>query len=160
MNYRLLLFAASFGIIAAACNNNAVFEKNQPLEKEQWEYANVQKFDVEITDTTAKYNLYVNVRHSFKFEWRNMWVNITTQFPDSTKFNKRVNLLLSEADGRWFGDCLYDNCDISIPIQQNALFPKAGTYHFTIAQDMRINPLDKVKSVGFKVEKATNQKQQ
>ena len=59
-----------------------------------------------------------------------------------------------QADGHWFGDCLGDNCDIQVSIQQNAFFPLTGKYTFKITQDMRVNPLPYIKDVGMRVEQA------
>ncbi len=149
-----LVFLAYY-IMLVGCDANFVYEVNKPLKAEKWSYADTQIFEAEIKDTAVHYNIFINLRHSFHFEWRNVWVNIETQFPDGKKYSKRVNLLLSEADGKWFGECTGDNCDIQIPIQENAIFPQQGIYKFSIAQDMRVNPLVNIRSVGMKVEKYT-----
>lgn len=148
------VFLVSY-IMLTGCDGNFVYEVNKPLKDEAWSYENVQTFEAEIKDTAVHYNIYVNLRHSFHFDWRNVWVNIETTFPDGNKVSKRVNLLLSEADGKWFGECTGDNCDIQIPIQENAIFPQQGIYKFSIVQDMRVNPLVNIRSVGMKVEKYT-----
>ena len=127
-------------------------EENIPVKDYKWDYSDTKIFTAEIKDTTIHYNIYVNLRHSFQFEWRNLWVNIETTFPNGKVYERRVNLLLSEADGHWFGDCLGDNCDIQVPIQQNAFFPLTGKYTFKITQDMRANPLPYIKNVGMRVE--------
>lgn len=151
-----LLFLLFFiAVLLNSCNSDVVFDQNIPVENENWNYEQAKKFKVEITDTALRYNIYVNIRHSFHFEWRNLWVNIDTEFPNGKKISKRVNLLLSEADGKWFGDCSSDNCFIQIPIQENVIFPQKGTYNFVITQDMRENPLRNIRNVGMKVEKAT-----
>jgi gliding motility-associated lipoprotein GldH len=113
---------------------------------------------VDVADTSVRYNIYINIRHSFLFDWRNIYVQVGTQLPDGKKMEKRVNLPLSEADGKWYGSCLGDNCDIPIIIQQDAKFPVPGKYTFTIRQDMRVNPLEKIKSVGLRVEKSAPEK--
>ena len=128
-------------------------EQNQQIANYKWDYADAKTFEADIKDTVAHYNLYINVRHSFQFDWRNAWVKIETTFPDGKSFEKRINLVLSEADGHWLGDCLGDNCDMQLSIQQNAIFPEVGKYKFKITQDMRVNPLDKIKSVGMRIEK-------
>jgi gliding motility-associated lipoprotein GldH len=137
-----------------SCDRARIFEENQQVKDYKWQYEDAKTFTVEIKDTNQHYNLFVNVRHSFQFEWRNVWVKITTTFPDGKSFDKRVNLVLSEPDGHWLGDCLGDNCDRQVSIQQNAIFPKTGKYTFKIAQDMRITPLTAIKSVGLRVEKS------
>jgi len=138
----------------SSCDKSRIIEENKQLKEYQWSYEDAQTFTAEIKDTSQHYNIYVNVRHSFQFGWRNVWVKIQTTFPDSSRFEKRVNLVLSEPDGHWYGDCLGDNCDMQIPIQQNAIFPQPGTYTFKISQDMRVNPLGLIKSVGMRIEKA------
>lgn len=143
-----------------ACNPNRLYETNTPIANEKWSYDDVKTFAVEVKDTTTRYNIFINVRHSFLFDWRNVYVQVGTQFPDGKKIEKRVNLPLCESDGKWYGSCLGDNCDIPIEIQHEAKFPLPGKYIFTIRQDMRVNPLTKIKSVGLLVEKATNKLQQ
>jgi len=133
-----------------------VMEKNEQIQDYKWSYDSSKVFTAEIADTLQHYNLYVNVRHSFQFDWRNVWVKIQTVFPDGKSFERRVNLVLSAPDGHWFGDCLGDNCDMQIAIQQNAIFPQKGKYTFKISQDMRINPVTAIKSVGMRIEKAQN----
>lgn len=139
--------------LLSSCDKNAVFEKNEVILNDEWQYSDSKTFVAEITDTTTNYNLAINLRHAFNFEWKNVWIKIETTFPDGRQFEKRVNLILSESDGEWDGQCLGDNCDIQIPIQQNAFFPEVGKYTFKISQDMRVNPLGFVKSVGMRVEK-------
>ncbi len=141
-------------LMLSSCDKTRIFEENQQIKDYKWDYNEPRTFVAEIKDTTQHYNLYVNVRHSFQFDWRNAWVKITTTFPDGKSFDKRVNLVLSEPDGHWLGDCLGDNCDMQVLIQQSAIFPKPGKYTFKITQDMRVNPLTAVKSVGMRIEKA------
>jgi gliding motility-associated lipoprotein GldH len=148
------LFFIGLCLSLSSCDRNVVMETHQNLQNEQWDYSNPVNFTAEIQDTVQHYNIYVTLRHGFNFEWRNLWVNIETTFPDGKQYERRVNLPLSEADGEWFGDCLGDNCDIRIPIQMNAYFPKLGKYSFRVSQNMRQNPLSYMKSVGMRIEKA------
>ncbi len=152
MKVHLLVYSFVF-LFLSSCDRTQVFEQNQQIEAHKWNYADAKTFAAEIKDTTQHYNIYINMRHSFQFEWRNVWVKIQTTLPDGKSTEKRVNLILSEPDGHWNGDCLGDNCDIQIPIQQNAIFPQVGKYTFKISQDMRVSPLNAVKSVGVRVEK-------
>lgn len=141
-------------IALTGCDKTRVYEDNQDITNYKWEYKDVKSFTAEITDTTKAYNLYVNVRHGFQYEWRNMYVNITTVFPDGKSLQKRVSLELSEADGHWFGKCTGDNCDMQVPLQMGARFPQTGKYTFKISQDMRVNPLPNMKAIGFRIETA------
>ena len=149
----MLLVAVAVCFYLTACKQDVVLEQNQQIANYQWDYADAKTFTADIKDTVQHYNIYVSTRHGFNFEWRNLWVNIETTFPDGRQFDRRVNLVLSEPDGTWYGDCLGDNCDMLIPIQNNAFFPQIGKYTFKISQDMRVNPLGFVKSIGMRIEK-------
>jgi gliding motility-associated lipoprotein GldH len=156
----LFLLSMAAMLSLTACDPNRLYETNTPVANEKWTYDDVKSFTVEVKDTTTPYNIYINMRHAFQFEWRNVYVQVGTQLPDGKKMEKRVNLPLCESDGKWYGSCLGDNCDIPVQIQQNAKFPMVGKYTFTIRQDMRVNPLEKVKSIGLRVEKVAPPKAQ
>jgi gliding motility-associated lipoprotein GldH len=136
-----------------SCDKNRIYEKNEQIKNYTWDYTDVKTFDVDIKDTSAHYNILLNMRHSFQYEWRNTWVSIVTQYPDGTTYKQRVNVVLYEADGHPLGDCLGDNCDMQVYFQHNVIFPKPGKYTFKVAQDMRVNPLKGIKSIGLRVEK-------
>jgi gliding motility-associated lipoprotein GldH len=156
-----LLLISMLGLLClTACDPNRLYETNTPVANEKWMYNDIKSFALEVKDTNTHYNIYINLRHSFQFDWRNIYVQVGTQLPDGKKMEKRVNLPLCESDGKWYGSCLGDNCDIPIEIQHDAKFPMVGKYTFTIRQDMRVNPLDKMKSVGLRVEKTAPPKAQ
>ena len=162
MKNHISLIILSFVVLLAltSCDPNRLYETNTPVVDEKWSYDDVKSFTIDVKDTTTRYNIYINMRHSFLFEWRNVYVQVGTQLPDGKKMDKRVNLPLCESDGKWYGSCLGDNCDLPVLIQENAKFPMIGKYTVTIKQDMRVNPLDKVKSIGLRVEKAAPPKAQ
>ncbi len=146
------------GLLFSSCDKNVVMESQQNVVNNKWDYADAKTFTAEITDTVQHYNIAVSLRHGFNFEWRNVWVKIETTFPDGKTYERRVNLVLSGPDGVWNADILGDNCDILIPIQDNAFFPQVGKYSFKISQDMRVNPLGYVKTVGMRIEKYSTPK--
>jgi gliding motility-associated lipoprotein GldH len=152
--FKVFLVVLIVVLSLASCDPNRIYETNLDVDNAEWKYNDIKKFEVIIDDTIAQYDLAVNVRHSFNYEWRNMYVNIKTMLPDSQWLERRVNLPMSEPDGKWFGKCMGDNCYVSISIQKNARFPQKGKYIFTIQQDMRTNPLQNIRYVGLRVEKS------
>jgi gliding motility-associated lipoprotein GldH len=157
MTYRSIVFLVvvlAGTCMLSSCDPNRLYETNTPIADQRWSYDDIKSYEVEVKDTNTRYNIYINIRHSFQFDWRNVYVQVGTQMPDGRKLEKRVNLPLSEADGKWFGSCLGDNCDLPVMIQHDAKFPMVGKYTFTIRQDMRANPLTNIKSIGLRIEKA------
>ena len=145
-----LLFTAIF---FSACEKSRVFDKNISLEKEGWFYGEKQNFEVSILDTNTTYNLYINVRHTDEYPYNNLWVNMTTVFPDSTVQENKVSVVLSESNGEWIGTCVDGICYNSVLVQSNFLLNQKGKYTISLEQDMRMNPLPFVLSIGVKLEK-------
>ena len=149
-----------FSLLFSSCDPNRLYETNLPVANENWRYEDVKSFAVEVKDTTTRYNIFINLRHDFSFEWRNVYLQITTTLPSGETMKKRINLPLCENDGKWYGRCLGNNCDLPVSIQKDAKFPQLGTYHFTLQHDMRVNPLPKIKAVGLRVERAVKEKKE
>ncbi|OWY23384.1 hypothetical protein BVG80_08645 [Sphingobacteriales bacterium TSM_CSM] len=152
-------------LLLHACNSgNTVFEKNAEIPKGNWTYDVKPAFEVPVTDTVSRYNVYVNLRHTNSYTYSNMWVIIYTTLPSGKKLERRTELPLSDKEGKWYGKDSGSIINQQILIQPNAIMPEAGTYRFEFEQNMRVNPLPDVLSIGLSIEKAApetaNTKQQ
>lgn len=136
-----------------SCDQNRVFEKNVEIPDYIWNYDFKVPFEVEITDTSSRYNVFINIRHTDSYPLSNLWVIIHTQLPSGEKKQKRVELVLSDNRGQFFGEGMGDIWDYQILIQQNALFPQTGKYKFELEQNMRQNALPLIMSMGMRIEK-------
>ena len=154
MKYLSFFVLASFLLLGlSSCDDDTVYDEYKNVKNNSWDYADSIQFEVDIKDTATHYNLFVNVRHNFYFDWRNIWVKIITIYPNNKTELSSVNLPLSNADGVWYAKCSGDVCNIRVGIQQNAVFPQLGKYKFIIVQDMRQNPLPKIIDVGLRIER-------
>ncbi len=150
----LLLVISILVLGLAGCTSDSVFESYSEIPNARWDYNNRASFDIAIKDTSIKYNVYVNVRHSNDYAYRNLWVYMHTTYPSGKKLQTRVDLPLADKLGKWFGKGMSDIITTQVMIQQNALLPEKGDYHFEIEQHMRENPLPKIMDVGMRVEVA------
>ena len=150
-----ILIVGLWLFLLTSCDSKRVYEENIDIPSYIWNLDFKPVFNVTIDDTAQLYNIYVNVRHTTYYPNSNLWILITTQFPDGNKIEKRVNLDLADKEGKWYGDCLGDICDAQVQIQQNAFFNQPGNYSFQFAQIMRTDNLPLVMSVGLKVEKVS-----
>ena len=132
-----------------------VYQKNVPIADHAWSYDFHPSFAVKITDTAARYTLFVTLRHTNKYPYRNLWLLISSAYEGEKPKPQRVELPLADQAGAWLGSGMADIFTHRIPIQQNVRFEKAGTYHFSFEQNMRIDPLPCVMSVGLRIEKVT-----
>ena len=141
-------------VLLTGCDPGRIFDSSAEIPKYIWDSSFSPEFEVEIADTGMLYNVYVNVRHTKFYQFSNLWVMIYTTLPDSSVFKKRVELELADKEGKWYGDCLGDICDIQVPIQQRAFFNQVGKHKLKVEQIMRTEELPFVMSVGFRLEKA------
>jgi gliding motility-associated lipoprotein GldH len=144
----LLLFALLF----ASCEPNRVYEKNLALPS-SWSWTDSSFFEVEITDTSSLYDLYVNVRHSDSYDYSNIWFYIETLYPNGRRERSRVQLQMLDSDGRPRGQCSASLCFYRDLIGSQKRFPYPGQYRFVITQDMRDNPLIGIHDIGLRIEK-------
>ncbi|MGB3077386.1 MAG: gliding motility lipoprotein GldH [Chitinophagales bacterium] len=147
-SFLLLLILGSL----VSCEKNRVYEKNISIDKYSWDSKMIPSFKVEITDTASLYNIYVNIRHADLYPFQNIWLQAGTQFPDGTKTNRRIEIMLANDEGKWYGEGLGDIWDFRSLVQENAFFNKPGTYTFTLTQNMRQDPLPGIMAVGLRVE--------
>jgi gliding motility-associated lipoprotein GldH len=147
------IFLSCLVTALAACTKSNLYDKNISIHEGQWAYGDAKKFKVNIIDTASNYNLFVNVRHTDQYQFNNLWLIITTTYPDSSTRQDKVNVELSQTDGRWTGTCVDGICYNSVLVQTDFTFPQKGDYIFAIEQDMRMNPITEIFDIGLKIEK-------
>lgn len=148
--YIVFIFAAFY---ISACDEHRVFEREIDFKKQEWLSSDTLDFVAQIEDQKPK-SLYINVRHRFDFNWRNVWLNLGIYFPNDSLYEMPINIPLSQPDGQWFGDCSGDICRIQFPISTytNYAFPDTGEYLFRLSHEMREDPLMEIMSAGIRVE--------
>jgi gliding motility-associated lipoprotein GldH len=144
-----LLVLASF---ITGCETIDVFEKNVRIPNHEWSNAFKPEIAFDISDTTSLYNIYVVLRHTDAYRYKNIYLNIYTRLPDDSMLRQRVDLQLATDDKGWLGSGMDDIFEHRIRITQGR-FQRAGRYKFKLEQIMREEPLQHVMNVGIRVEK-------
>lgn len=139
-------------LFLSSCEQDSIIDSYQEIEKYEWSYDYKPSFKFNITDTTSKYNLYINLRHTGEYPYKNMWMFIYTKDPLRETQQTRVNLPLADKSGAWHAQGSGDVWDHQILIQENARFPQIGEYEITLEQNMRLNPLPHVIAAGLRIE--------
>lgn len=140
----------------SACKEIDVYEKNTPIPNMHWQNNFNATGSFKITDTISLYNIFVVLRHTDKYLYNNIWLNIGLQAPaDSAIQYQKINLSLGTDANGWEGIGMNDIWETRKLISgEPKRFIKPGLYNFNISQLMRDNPLDHILSVGLRVEKA------
>jgi gliding motility-associated lipoprotein GldH len=147
-----ILVAVLFSVTGCT-DPNAVIDQNTEINNNNWSYTNKGTFDVPINDEHIPYNLSLNLRVTGDYKYSNIFVLIYQTGPDKKPTGLRYEFKLANPDGEWLGEGSGNLYSFQIPFRKNYKFPAKGTYHFSIEQNMRDNPLREVSDVGLRVEK-------
>ena len=86
----ILLFVSY--LVLPSCGTIDVFEKNATIPKQVWKrsYNPEIAFNIAPTDTTARFNIYIVIRHTDANRYKNIWLNINTQSHAGVVQNHRL----------------------------------------------------------------------
>ena len=131
------------------CEKQYTFSQVQNLPAEGWTYANMLKYEFEVQDTEALYDLYLEIDYNTSFSFQNVYVNVFTGMNVDEMKSTQLSLDLSNNLGIWKGDCNAEECSYLLPLQQSIYFEKPGKQHFWLEQNNRQDSLKHIKSIRF-----------
>ncbi|MES2515705.1 MAG: gliding motility lipoprotein GldH [Bacteroidota bacterium] len=149
----LMISCVTLCIAFMSCNKNVVFSEYTKIPEEGWKTENKLSYTVDITDNKPYHNVFLTVRHADSYPFSNLFVFLTTTYPDGKKSVDTLECILANKKGEWQGDGAGDLWDNKIPLKQNLMFPQTGKYTFTFEQGMRPDPLPLIMDFGMVIEK-------
>jgi gliding motility-associated lipoprotein GldH len=153
---RLLTICLVITLALAGCDTIDLYDRAVGISGHAWRSSEKPVFRFNIKDTTVPYQLYVLLRHSSRYNYNNLWINLHTVAPDGSTNTAQYELPLAASEKGWLGtgmEDIYEHRIALTPVNQDFRFSRAGTYTFTIEHIMRENPLQEVYNVGLRVEK-------
>lgn len=147
-SYLILLVSILF-----SCTTIDIFEKSVAIPGHEWKSSYRPSFEFNIIDTTTTYNVFLVFRHTEKYNFNNIFINLYVKGPgmDST-IKIQQDVLLATNEKGWLGTGMDDVYEHRSTLAARQPL-KAGTYTFTIEQIMREDPLQEVLNVGLRLEK-------
>ena len=150
------LSAILISLLLVSCINNDVYLKYKSITTTGWNKDTLCRFEIPIKDTTATYNLYVNIRNRGEYPYQNLWLFISKMTPDSIQTNDSIECYLADNHGKWLGTGIGSVMQMPVLYQQNVRFNKAGVYHYSIVHGMRDSVLSGINDIGMQVEKVSS----
>ena len=99
ITFLMLLAMLSF----AACDRDVVSEEIAEMKGECWDKTEVVKCECEITDVDTYYTMELEVRNTVDYPYRNLYLFVDIETPDTMKYCDTVQLFLADNAGRWYG---------------------------------------------------------
>lgn len=137
-----------------ACDTSRVYEVNHKIPESLWSSTNTLQYQVQITDTLLPHNVYINVRNAGMYPFSNLFMFLTTRFPQGQIDRDTLEIILATPEGKWMGDGLGDIWDNRVLLKSGVRFPQAGEYVFELTQAMRMDPLPGIMDAGIRIEKS------
>jgi len=152
----ILFFIVTFCLLTG-CKEQPVYAKKVQIDG-AWTYAKSLVFDFDIQDLEQTYDLILALEYGVDFDYQNVYVKITTIYPNQEKIEDILSLNLTNGSGLFLGDCGSSTCTIDLMLQEKFKFTKKGNYTITIDQYGREAALDKIYTAELKLYEVSNEK--
>ena len=150
-----LRLLVAFGLLAglSACDPNRVFEENTDFANNSWDVQKKPAFTFAIQDTTARYDVYFNVRFASAYGFYNLYVKHSLTGPAGPAGQPLLHqlMLMDPKTGEPKGSGTGDIYDLSVLALPNQRFSRSGNYTLTLEQYMRQDQLPGLMAMGVRV---------
>ncbi|AXG69073.1 gliding motility lipoprotein GldH [Kordia sp. SMS9] len=151
-------FIAILSILLISCDGNRVYDQYVSTGN-SWDKDTPLTFKFQQPDTIHKYNLFINVRNTNEYEFRNLFLIVNMNFPNGNVVKDTLAYEMAKPNGEWLGTGMTTK-ESKLSYKPNVRFPFEGTYEVSIQQAMRkinepqgIQSLQGITEVGFRIEK-------
>ena len=148
---RLFYLLVPCTLCLVTCTTVDLYEKTVPLPDHEWKGAYKPEFEFVIKDTVSLYSVFFVMRHTEKYNYKNIWINLYSQQPGDTLRKAPFELQLATNE-KWLGSGLDDIYEHRKQLTQPVRL-KAGKYKLILENIMREDPLQHVLNVGIRIEK-------
>jgi gliding motility-associated lipoprotein GldH len=149
------IFISLLAICSSCLPSNEFYSVNY-LSQNKWNYNQPQHFVFNIEDTSAKYAINFLMQHGEEYGFSNIWLKMITKYPSGTIDTLPLEVKLAASTGQWFGTVAGGFVQHTSPITPNGgtiSFSEKGKYDLQLVQNMRVNPLPEIQSVGLQLQK-------
>ncbi len=149
---RIIAIVFSCTLCIFSCTTVDLYEKTVSLSGHEWKGDYKPEFSFSITDTISLYQAYFVIRHTEKYNYKNIWINLYSQPPGDTLHKAMYEITLATNEKGWLGTGMDDIYEQRIKLTSPVRL-KAGLYKLSLENIMREDPLQHVLNVGIRIEK-------
>jgi gliding motility-associated lipoprotein GldH len=141
-------------ISIVACNKSSLVNEYRTIPKAVWNRDSLVVFQIPVTDTLQRHNLFLGVRNDINYKYSNLWLFVEIIQPgDTTAVKDTFEFTLADPTGKWLGSGFGGVKTNEVLFKGNVYFPVAGKYDIKIQHGMRGKLLEGITDIGFRVEK-------
>ena len=153
---KCICLLACLYLTSCAWSDDAILDESVAISEDGWSIDRPVRFETEVTDTAQFYDIYLILRHNTDYEWMNLFLFLTTGFPDETSARDTLECFLSDETGRWFGKGSPSIKSCEMLFKRHVTFPQTGLYTFEFVQGMRTESIKNIMDLGMKIVPSNN----
>lgn len=153
-SFRRIIIVLFISPLFWSCGNEVLVDHTIEFSKKTWEVQNEFNTKFEVVDTVSNYNFFVTLRNTDDYPYQNLFVFLTTTFPNGKSKLDTINCPLADPRGKWLGKGFGGVYDNRVLYMAKKRFPLMGTYSVSIEQAMRDRELPGILDAGVRIEKA------
>lgn len=149
-----MMYLRIFTVLAiglGACQS-PYYEVEQELEEATWLRDKVLAFDFEVEDTLQIYNIFLEIEHSAKYDYENIYCKIHTYFPSGDSISQLISFELANDVGEWIGECSGAHCERELLIRPRGYFNQIGKHRIAFEQFMRDTAVSGIEALQLRIE--------
>ena len=144
----LILFAV---LVLISCDVQTLYDQQVTLPESGWFKNEAVKFELDISDTITPYHFELTLRHTTNYRYSNLYIFLTTRFPEGKMSRDTIELVLADPTGQWVGKGWGNLRDDDITLKSPLFFPQKGHYQFLVQQAMRTDTLNEITHLGLRL---------
>lgn len=141
-------------LVTTACDPGRVYDQTYAVDGQAWNRDSVFHYELLIEDSLSINDFYITIRNNTEYPYSNLYLFITTRFPNGHATKDTIECILADKNGKWLGTGSGRIRDNRIMLQQALRFPLKGIYHFYIEQGMRDEQLPGIEDIGLRIERS------
>jgi len=138
-------------LLITSCGQHSIYNEDVAIEDGKWFKNSAVHFEVNIKDTTKLYNYYLTLRHTTDYRFSNLYLFLTTEFPNKSITRDTIECILANDSGKWYGKGWSSIKEDNILLRKNLKFPMVGNYNFYFQQAMRKDTLHNIVNIGINI---------
>lgn len=140
-----------------SCNRGVVYHEYASIDDAGWHKDTIYHFEMLIEDSLSINDFFITIRNNTDYPYSNLYLFVTTEFPNGHTTRDTIECILAGKDGRWLGSGSGRIRENKIMLQKSLRFPLKGMYDIYLEQAMRKTILPGIEDIGFSVEISENQ---
>ncbi|QXP56551.1 gliding motility lipoprotein GldH [Cellulophaga sp. HaHa_2_95] len=154
------LFCFSCLVLLVSCDASTVSSEYKSTPNGSWDKDDIKEFQITELDSTAHYDIFINLRNDEKYAYSNIFLIAELEYPNGASVKDTLEYEMTLPDGQWLGKGSGSIKESKLWYKENIVLPIKGVYNLKIAHAMRKNgrvegivDLEGITDVGYKIEK-------